>query len=207
MPHIVELNGGLAEDIAALEAQIAAGDVETATFDQLWQFSKSWTVDISTAWERATLDQKQRVQSSLFSSGLKYHPGKGILNPNIHCLFSDLEGFVRGKICLVHLARYQRQLVHRIGAPQASVWLGSEGIQGARNSGASRASCGTERSQREGDQFPSLPHQLGTTRHPHVAHQLLIIGAPGRPVGGLTQIGLPSRDAIAWSARRVCPMT
>jgi hypothetical protein len=77
MPHFAELNRGFDKDIAALEAQIAVADVEMATFEQLWQFSKSLLVDISTAWERATLEVKQRVQNTLFSSGLKYHPKTG----------------------------------------------------------------------------------------------------------------------------------
>jgi hypothetical protein len=74
VPHFVELNRGFDEDIEALEAKIAATEAGTATFEQVCQFSQSLLVDISTAWERASLDQKQRVQNPLFSDGLKYHP-------------------------------------------------------------------------------------------------------------------------------------
>jgi hypothetical protein len=107
VPHFVELNRGFDKDIAGLEAQIAATDAETATFEQLWQFSQSLLVDISTAWERASLDQKQRVQNALFSTGLKYHPERGILNSDSDCLFKDLEGFVSGEMSLVRPERFE----------------------------------------------------------------------------------------------------
>jgi hypothetical protein len=105
--HFVQLNRRFEEEIAALEAKIASADVERATFEQLLNFSKSLLVDISTAWERANLEQKQRVQNVLFPTGLKYHPEKGILNLENDCLFNDLEGFVSGKMCLVRPERFE----------------------------------------------------------------------------------------------------
>jgi site-specific DNA recombinase len=105
--HFVDLKRGFDEEIASLEAQIATTEAETATFEQLWETSKSLLVDIATAWERGNLDQKQRVQNALFTSGLKYHPEKGILNSEIDCLFNDLEAFVGGKMSLVRPERFE----------------------------------------------------------------------------------------------------
>jgi hypothetical protein len=78
-----------------------------ATFAQLWEFSRSLLVDIAAAWEQANVDQKQRVQNILFSGGLKYHPEKGILNPDNDCLFNQLEFFLSGKMCLVRPERFE----------------------------------------------------------------------------------------------------
>ena len=98
MPVFERMNLKFIEDTEALENQIAEADVDKATFEQLLEFSKSMLVDIPTAWMRASLDQKQRVQNILFPSGLKYHPEKGILNSDNECLFSQLESFLGGKM-------------------------------------------------------------------------------------------------------------
>jgi site-specific DNA recombinase len=107
MPVFERMNGRFQEDIAALESQITEAHLEKATFEQLWAFSKSMLLDIATAWKRANIDQKQRVQNVLFPRGLKYHPEKGILNSDSDCLFNELEGFVSGKICMVRPERFE----------------------------------------------------------------------------------------------------
>jgi site-specific DNA recombinase len=106
-PYFEEFNRKFCEDIASLEAQIAEVEADKATFDQLWEFSKSLLVDIATAWERADIDQKQKVQNVLFPFGLKYHPQDGILNSDNDCLFNQLEDFVSGKMSLVRPERFE----------------------------------------------------------------------------------------------------
>jgi hypothetical protein len=64
-------------------------------------------VDIAAAWEKADVDQKQRVQNVLFPSGLKYDPQKGILNSENNCLFNQLEDFIGGKMFLVRPERFE----------------------------------------------------------------------------------------------------
>ena len=107
VPHFKQLHGRFDEEIADLEARIAEADMEKATFDQLWEFSRSLLVDIATAWERADVSQKQRVQNVLFPSGLKYHPEKGILNSENDCLFNQLENFIGGKMLMVRPERFE----------------------------------------------------------------------------------------------------
>jgi site-specific DNA recombinase len=107
MPVFERMNSKFEEDITALGNQIAGADLEKATFDQLLEFSKSMLVDIPTAWARASLDQKQRVQNVLFPDGLKYHPEKGILNSDNDCLFSQLESFLGGKMSMVRPERFE----------------------------------------------------------------------------------------------------
>jgi hypothetical protein len=101
------MNRNFEDEIARLEAQIAEADTEKATFEQLLEFSKSLLVDISTAWERANVDQKQRVQNILFPNGLRYHPDKGILNSSNDCLFNQLEDFVAGKMLMARPERFE----------------------------------------------------------------------------------------------------
>jgi site-specific DNA recombinase len=107
VPHFESMNRRFEEDIDALESQIAEANAEEATFEELAQFSQSMLVDIPTAWARANVDQKQRVQNLLFPSGLKYHPEKGILNSDNDCLFSQLEGFLGGKMSMVRPRRFE----------------------------------------------------------------------------------------------------
>jgi site-specific DNA recombinase len=107
MPVFERMNNKFEQDIRAQENQIAEADLEKATFDQLLEFSKAMLVDIPLAWAMASLDQKQRVQNVLFPSGLKYHPQKGILNSDNECLFSQLEGFLGGKMSMVRPERFE----------------------------------------------------------------------------------------------------
>jgi hypothetical protein len=107
VPLFEPMNRKFDEQIAVLENEIAATDAQKATFDQLWAFSKRVLVDIPSAWLRATVAQKQRVQNILFPMGLKYHPEKGILNSDKNGLFSQLEDFLGQKVSLVHPRRFE----------------------------------------------------------------------------------------------------
>ncbi len=107
MPYFESMNRKFEDEISTLEAHIAEADMVKATFAQLWEFSKSLLVDIGAAWEKANIDQKQRVQNILFSGGLKYHPENGILNPDNECLFNQLENFLGGNMCVVRPTRFE----------------------------------------------------------------------------------------------------
>lgn len=102
-----QMNSRFEHEIASIESQIAEAAMQKATFEELLAFSKSLLVDIPTAWERADVDQKQRVQNILFPSGLKYHPEKGILNSENDCLFNQLEDFTSGKILMARPERFE----------------------------------------------------------------------------------------------------
>jgi site-specific DNA recombinase len=106
-PYFEQMNRQFEEQITDLRAQIAELEVEKVTLAELMEFSKSVLVDIATAWERADVDQKQRVQNVLFPNGLKYDPGKGILNSDKDCLFNQLEGFASGKMFMVRPERFE----------------------------------------------------------------------------------------------------
>ena len=102
-----QMNAKFEEQITTLQAQIAEAEMTKATFEELLHFSESLLVDISTAWQRADLDQKQRVQNVLFPAGLKYDPEKGILNSENECLFNQLKDFTSGKMLLARPERFE----------------------------------------------------------------------------------------------------
>ncbi len=106
-PYFEQMNRQFEEQIADIRAQIAELEMEKVTLAELMEFSKSLLVDIATAWERADVDQKQRVQNVLFPKGLKYDPGKGILNSDKDCLFNQLEVFASGKMLMVRPERFE----------------------------------------------------------------------------------------------------
>ena len=61
LPVFEQMNSRFEDEIASSETQIAEAATQKATFEELPAFSKSLLVDISTAWERAEVDQKQRA--------------------------------------------------------------------------------------------------------------------------------------------------
>jgi site-specific DNA recombinase len=102
-----QMDGQFEQELAVLQARIMDTSHEQATFEQLLAFSRSMLVDISLAWERADIDQKQRVQNALFPRGLNYSPSEGILNCDNDSLFSQLEDFVHGKVSLARPERFE----------------------------------------------------------------------------------------------------
>ena len=95
------------KEIAQMTNKVADLEAERATFDELLAFTKTMLVNIPMAWACASLDQKQRVQKSLFPEGLLYHPRNGILNEHNDGLFNQLEAFVGGKMRMVHPRRFE----------------------------------------------------------------------------------------------------
>ena len=107
MEVLDQMNGKFKGEIVAIENQLAEADAQKATFEQLWEFSKTVLVDIATAWAKATLDQKQRVQNAPFPNGLKYHPQKRLLNSENDRLFSQLEASLGRKMSMVRPRRFE----------------------------------------------------------------------------------------------------
>ena len=98
MPVFPGLNQKLKDKIASLEADISGARTAKATFEELLAFSRTMLVDLSMAWARADVDQRQRVQTALFPMGLRYDREEGILNPSNDSLFSQ---FLSGNVCMV----------------------------------------------------------------------------------------------------------
>ena len=101
------MNSRFNEQIATLKDQIAEAQQGKGDLRGNLEFSKSLLVDIATAWKRADVDQKQRLQNILFPDALKYHPEKGILNSTNESLFNQLEDFVSGKMLMARPERFE----------------------------------------------------------------------------------------------------
>ncbi len=70
-------------------------------------FCKNFFVDIASAWEKATPDQKSRIQNALLATGLKYNPKEGILTCENDSLFRKLHTVMGGKIQLARPERFE----------------------------------------------------------------------------------------------------
>ena len=101
MPYFESLKEKLEGQIANVQAQISATEETKATFTELLEFSRSISVNLANAWLVADIDQKQRVQKTLFPDGLKYDKEKGVLNPGNDSVFCQLQNFLLGKLYLV----------------------------------------------------------------------------------------------------------
>jgi hypothetical protein len=106
-PHFLRLCSKHENAVANVQARIDENKKEKATFEQLRSFSKSLLVDIPKAWELGDINHQRRVQSILFPDGLKYHPEKGILNPDNECLFNQLQSFLSGNALMVRPERFE----------------------------------------------------------------------------------------------------
>jgi site-specific DNA recombinase len=82
-----DLCEGLEEYLAHLGSQEMMSEL-------FWVFSKNVLLDVSTAWKRGTVEQRQMFQKILFPNGLMYSKTEGILNTDKDCLFSQLDGFM-----------------------------------------------------------------------------------------------------------------
>jgi hypothetical protein len=91
-----EADADYGRQIVVTEEEIRALSSLQITRDQCLQFDQLLMANIAGAWELASPDQRQAVQTLLFSDGLSYSPAKGILNRSKASLFNTLE-FMRFK--------------------------------------------------------------------------------------------------------------
>jgi hypothetical protein len=100
LPFYDSMNSEFETKMAMLNSTIGDMENERASFAELLAFSQSLLVDLGSAWKAGNIDQKQRVQNTLFPDGLFYHPNDGIFNPDNDCLFNQLQDFLSGKVLL-----------------------------------------------------------------------------------------------------------
>jgi site-specific DNA recombinase len=86
-----ETDADYGRQIVVTEEEIRALSSLQITRDQCLQFDQLLMANIAGAWELASPDQRQVVQTLLFSDGLSYSPAKGILNRSKASLFNTLE--------------------------------------------------------------------------------------------------------------------
>jgi site-specific DNA recombinase len=99
-PTFDELKQECIDQIEGIEEYLNVLGVQEMKSEFFWLLSRNLLLDISTAWMRGTVDQRQMFQKILFPNGLVYSQSKGILNTDKECLFSKLEEFMSDYLSL-----------------------------------------------------------------------------------------------------------
>ena len=86
-----DANRQYTSEIVAIEEQLQELNEGNSSVAAFLQFAELQLLDIGGAWQIASPEQRQRVQTLLFRDGLDYSPQAGILNPANSTLFSALE--------------------------------------------------------------------------------------------------------------------
>ena len=86
-----EMRDALVDEIEGLEERLTYISMPQTIREMQWVFSKNLLLDVSTAWERGSVDQRQMFQKVLFPKGIKVSSQGKIFEPDTDCLFSHLE--------------------------------------------------------------------------------------------------------------------
>jgi hypothetical protein len=86
-----EANAAFSAEIANITEQLQASTTDGATMEAFIQFAELTLLDIAGTWQKASPENRQRVQNLLFEDGLHYSKKSGILNRSNTSLFSVLE--------------------------------------------------------------------------------------------------------------------
>jgi site-specific DNA recombinase len=78
------------DEIDDITTELEAMDSRKVSLDAFLSFSKLMLVDVATAWQRADIEQRQRVQNFLFQGGIAYDQNRRFLNTTKPPLFQQL---------------------------------------------------------------------------------------------------------------------
>ena len=84
-------NAEFDDEIATAAGELELAEAGRATLNDFIAFAELMLADIAGAWEKASADQRQRVQNLLFPNGLQYEKESGFLNTSNPSLFRVLE--------------------------------------------------------------------------------------------------------------------
>jgi site-specific DNA recombinase len=87
----LQANSDFDNEIDAISQQLNASRLQRGTLDAFLRFSKLMLVDIATAWQRADVEQRVRVQNLLFQDGIAYEAKRRFLNTTNVTLFQQLK--------------------------------------------------------------------------------------------------------------------
>ena len=86
-----EANREYTLDIEMIEDQLSLAHSNVTTLDAFVRFAELMLTNIAGAWQKASAEQRQRVQNLLFTNGISYSMEKGFLNRANPSLFNMLE--------------------------------------------------------------------------------------------------------------------
>ena len=87
----IEADEDFRSEIAIIEQELQESAFQQGTQEAFVRFAKLHLIDLSNAWQLAGPEQRQRVQSLLFSGGLAYAPDAGFLNRSKSSLYTVLQ--------------------------------------------------------------------------------------------------------------------
>ena len=85
-----------------VQLQISQTEETKASLMDVMNFSRSISINLANAWKVAEIDQKPRVQNTLFFGDLKFDNEKGILNPGNDSVVCKLQNLLLGEIEALH---------------------------------------------------------------------------------------------------------
>ena len=96
----LENNAAFTKRISAIEGELKDIESNDAKLESFIRFAELSLMDIGTAWQVASPEQRQKVQNLLFHHGLTYSMTKGFLNHSKSCLFNVLESLSNENLLL-----------------------------------------------------------------------------------------------------------
>ena len=81
-------------EIARINQQMDAAQLQRGTLDRFLRFSKLMLTDIAAAWQKADVEQRVGVQNFLFHNGIAYNKANKFLNTDKPSLFQQLRSIV-----------------------------------------------------------------------------------------------------------------
>lgn len=92
-----EANAEFDNEIEGIAQEAHAVRAQRGTLDAFLRFAKLMLVDIATAWQRANVEQRLRVQNFLFQGGIGYTETEKFLNTSNPTLFQQLKALAHSE--------------------------------------------------------------------------------------------------------------
>jgi site-specific DNA recombinase len=88
------MKAAIAERTAAINEQLKSLESEQSTMDELLEASRIRLLNLPRTWQKAGVNERQEIQSSLFPEGLRYSPEVLFFEPGNHSLIADVRELV-----------------------------------------------------------------------------------------------------------------
>jgi DNA invertase Pin-like site-specific DNA recombinase len=85
-----QANSDFDVEIEGITEKLRAAQSQDATLDAFLTFAELMLLDVATAWQKADIEQRVRVQNLLFRAGVAYHENQKFLNTSKPTLFQQL---------------------------------------------------------------------------------------------------------------------
>ena len=84
----------ITERTAAINEQLKSLESEHSTMKELLEASRVRLLNLPRTWQKAGVNERQEIQSSLFPEGLRYSPEVLFFEPGNHSLIADVRELI-----------------------------------------------------------------------------------------------------------------